>query len=79
VQRRIAEWADGDAIAAHIAYGNDYFCTRDAAKKAGPTSILSARNREWLLREYGARVIAPGDLAAILADAKNAGPSGPAL
>ena len=32
VARAVAEWADADSIAAHYAYGNDFFCTLDAAK-----------------------------------------------
>ena len=31
----IAEWADGDSVACHIAVGGDYFCTRDREKKQG--------------------------------------------
>jgi hypothetical protein len=36
----VSEWADGDAVAAHIAYGNDIFCTQDQGKSAGGPSIL---------------------------------------
>ena len=32
IARALAEWADGDAIAAHVGYKNDYFCTRDMGK-----------------------------------------------
>jgi hypothetical protein len=62
----IAEWADGDAIAAHVAYGNDYFCTRDNASAAGDASIFSRRNREWLMADYGIRIIRPSELPELL-------------
>jgi hypothetical protein len=51
VSRAIAEWADGDSIAAHYAYGNDFFCTRDAAKaetRRGDPAVFDADNRAWL-------------------------------
>ena len=32
IQRAFKEWADGDSIAAHIAYGIDVFCTKDEGK-----------------------------------------------
>jgi len=47
-----AEWADGELVAAHIAYGNDLICTNDrgiAAKR----SILGAEGRAWLGSAYG--------------------------
>ncbi|MGM3306811.1 hypothetical protein ACSQ6I_12725 [Anabaena sp. WFMT] len=46
--KAFAEWADGDAIAFHIAYGNEYFCTRDQGRNAGQGSVMSKKNREWL-------------------------------
>lgn len=55
----VAEWADGDTVAAHIAYKNDYLCTRDAAKSAGSLSVFSASNREWLHNSYGVQILAP--------------------
>jgi hypothetical protein len=45
--RAIAEWADADSIAAHYAYGNDLFCTADAAKgetKRGDLAIFDMQN-----------------------------------
>jgi hypothetical protein len=45
-----AEWADGDTVAAHIAYRNDFSCTRDKAVSAGK-SILDKGNRLWLEKE----------------------------
>ncbi|MGO8880148.1 MAG: hypothetical protein ACLPVO_05270 [Desulfomonilaceae bacterium] len=66
VAKAIAEWADGDAVAAHIAYKNDHFCTRDVAKAAGTDSILSPQNRAWLGATYGVQFVTPEELAATL-------------
>ena len=52
IPRAVAEWADGDAIAAHIAYKNDYFCTGDDAKQSGSSSIFSEENKKWLKSEF---------------------------
>jgi hypothetical protein len=66
IQNAIAEWADGDSVASHISYKNDYFCTRDMAKKAGSNSILSPANKAWLETEYGTKFVTPKELAEIL-------------
>ena len=63
IQKAVGEWADGDSIAAHIAYGNDLFWTRDEGESAGGTSILDPDNREWLEASYGVRFIDLSDLA----------------
>jgi len=65
--KAIAEWADGDAVAAHYAYVNDYFCTRDAAKAAGVNSVLSPANRTWLSQNFNVNFITPEQIAKILA------------
>jgi hypothetical protein len=49
-----AEWADGELVAAHIAYRNDILCTNDLARGAG-VSIFDQINRAWLLTEFGVR------------------------
>ncbi|MBC8199357.1 MAG: hypothetical protein H8E80_04835 [Desulfobacteraceae bacterium] len=67
IVKAVAEWADGDAIAVHYAHGNDFFCTRDKAKSAGVSSILSENNREWLESSYDIKFVSPEDLANILA------------
>lgn len=66
VANAVAEWADGDAITMHIAYGNDYFCTRDEGKSAGASSILAPSNRTWLENEYGVQFVTPEELAEII-------------
>ena len=55
----INEWADGEAIAAHVAYGNDLFCTQDEAKGAGSQSVFSSVHRKWLENEYGIVFVPP--------------------
>ena len=47
----IAEWVDGDSLAAHYAAGNDLFCTDDRAKsrELDPYFMLK-RGRNWKKR-----------------------------
>ena len=59
----INEWADGEAIAAHIAYGNDLFCTQDEAKSAGSQSVFSSDHRKWLAKEFGILFVTVAELA----------------
>jgi hypothetical protein len=63
IAKAVAEWADGDAVAAHYGYGNDYFCTRDKAKAAGVNSVMSPQNRAHLLNEYNIQFVSPEELA----------------
>jgi len=63
ISKAMAEWADGDSVAAHIAYKNDYFWTRDQAKKAGQQSIFSTTNKQWLETNYKAEFATPTELA----------------
>jgi hypothetical protein len=71
IAKAVAEWADGDAVAVHFGYGNDYFCTRDTAKVGGPTSVLSASNRAWLSQKYQIQFVTPEDLAKTLATSRS--------
>ncbi|HZK91800.1 MAG TPA: hypothetical protein VFC56_16790 [Stellaceae bacterium] len=52
LQKACAEWADGELVAAHIAYQNDVLCTDDRGRSAG-RSILDDANRKWLTAEHG--------------------------
>lgn len=61
--RAVAEWADGDSVAAHIAYKNDVFCTEDKGNSAGGPSILDGNNRVWLQATYGVKFATIGELA----------------
>jgi hypothetical protein len=53
VWEAICEWADGDAIAAHVGYGNDIFCTEDMGSNSGSRSALHPINRAWIGAEFG--------------------------
>lgn len=37
---RSGEWADGDAVASHIAYGLDIFCSADVGNSNATSLIL---------------------------------------
>jgi len=63
IAKAIAEWADGDSVACHIAVDGDYFCTRDTAQKAGDKSIFSEANLNWLKSNYNFEIISPEELA----------------
>jgi hypothetical protein len=60
--KNIAEWVDGDAIAAHYGYGIDYFCTNDKAGGAGSSSIFSEINLKKVSEKYGIKVVSPDEL-----------------
>jgi hypothetical protein len=71
VARAVAEWADGDSVAAHYGYGNDYYCTHDKGKaenRRGNPSIFDEINRAWLTAQFGVQFAAISDLAAKLRD-----------
>lgn len=57
IERAFGEWADGDTIASHIAYGIDIFCSDDAGKSNANPSILDATQKEWLAAAYGVRLM----------------------
>jgi len=62
IAKAVAEWADGDSLAAHIAYKNDYFCTKDMAKSGGQDSIFAQHNRKYLEKLFGVIFVAPEEL-----------------
>jgi len=59
----VAEWADGDALAAHYGHGHDVFCSLDRGRQAGSRSILQGSRRTWLMREFGIKVSSPIELS----------------
>ena len=63
LSRACAEWADGEVVAAHIAYRNDVICTNDHARSAGH-SIFDVPNRAWLTASYGVTFMTVDELAA---------------
>lgn len=58
-----AEWADGELVAAHVAYGHDILCTNDRAREAG-ISIFDAANRSWLTSDFSVKFMTVDELAA---------------
>lgn len=66
IERAFAESADGDVVAAHIAFGNDYLCTEDRGKSAVSPSIFNAENRAWLKKEYAVEILNVQQLADLL-------------
>lgn len=67
ISKAVAEWADGDSLAVHIAYKNDYFCTRDIARSGGQDSVLAERNRKWLKNKYEVVFVTPEELSGKIA------------
>ena len=61
--RAFSEWADGDSIAAHIAYGLDIFCSDDVGNSNSISSVLDNANRAWLSETYGVRFMTLEELA----------------
>ncbi len=66
IAKAVAEWADGDSVSAHVAAGNDYFCTSDEGKSAGSQSVLSPVNRAYLLEKHGVQFVSPEQFSSIL-------------
>jgi hypothetical protein len=66
VRLAIAEWADGDSIAAHHGYGIDLFCSEDSGKNASGASVLDDANRKWLRDTYGIWFATLAELAEML-------------
>jgi hypothetical protein len=65
IQKAVSEWADGDTVAAHIAYQNDFLCGGDKGKSEG-ISVFDQSNRSWLEQTYGLQIVALSQLAAKL-------------
>ncbi|PZO52400.1 MAG: hypothetical protein DCF16_09445 [Alphaproteobacteria bacterium] len=63
IGKAVAEWADGDALASHIASGADFFCTEDQGKSAG-LSVLNADNRLWAETTHGVKFVTLAELSA---------------
>jgi hypothetical protein len=58
----IAEWVDGDALAAHYAFGANVFCTNDRARGAGSKSIFYSDNLAKLKERFRIVVLGPEEL-----------------
>lgn len=66
VERAFGEWADGDSVAVHVAYGLDVFCSADVGNSNAANSVLDPIHRAWLTATYGVRFMTFEDLAANL-------------
>jgi hypothetical protein len=62
----LAEWADGDALAAHYGHQHDVFCSLDRGGGAGSRSVLHHSRRKWLRDEFGIQVKSPTEVAEFL-------------
>ncbi len=63
INKAVAEAADGDAIAAHVAFGNDLLCSEDLGKSASGPSVLDNENSKWLSETYDTRRVTLAELA----------------
>jgi hypothetical protein len=63
VTKAVAEWADGDSVAAHYGFGMQWFCSDDFGIKAPVPSVLDCINRKWLNEEFGIHFVRLCDLA----------------
>lgn len=63
VERAFSEWADGDSVAVHVAYGLDVFCSADVGNSNSTNSVLDPIHRAWLTGTYGVRFMTFEDLA----------------
>lgn len=66
ILKAIAEWADGDTIAVHIANQNQFLLTNDKGKSGGKNSVFSPNNLSWLSKEFNLMILDPINLAASL-------------
>lgn len=66
VERAFGEWADGESVAAHVAYGLDVFCSADVGNSNATNSVLDPANRAWLTATYGVRFMTFEELATSL-------------
>lgn len=63
IVKAVAEWADGDSVAAHYGHGIDLFCSEDFGRNAATASILDDDNRAWLSAAFGVRFVTMAELA----------------
>jgi hypothetical protein len=61
LSKACAEWADGELVAAHIAYGNDILCSDDRGVAAG-RSIFDLEHRAWLSADFGVNFMSVEEL-----------------
>ena len=66
VRLAVNEWADGEALAAHVGYNNDLFCTNDQGGDLAEGSVLHPQHRSWLRESYGVNFVNITEMAALL-------------
>ncbi len=66
ISKAFGESADGDVVAAHVAFGNDYLCTEDRGRSAIGPSIFDAENRAWLKSVHGVHIVSVQQLSDLL-------------
>ena len=66
IEKAFAESADGDLVAAHVAFGNGYLCSDDHGRSAIGASVLDSDNRAWLKTAYGTNILSAQQLADLL-------------
>lgn len=71
VAKAVAEASDGDAVAAHLAMGNDFFVTEDHGGSAGAPSVLNPDHRKWLMEEYAIRFLTVRELAEMMGPSRS--------
>lgn len=68
--RAIAEWGDGDSIAAHYASGNQFFCTQDLGISSGKKSIFHPENIRRLKERFNVHCLTMHDLQDFFSEMK---------
>lgn len=68
VAKAVAEWADGDSIAAHYGFGMDLFCSEDFGKSSKKASVLDEDHRRWLKSDFDIDFVTLIDLARMLTE-----------
>lgn len=68
--KAVAEWADGDALAAHYGYGIDYFCTNDRGRSAGTDSVFFASKLNELRQRFSLKIVDPNELIVVMHNTK---------
>jgi hypothetical protein len=66
IEKVFAESADGDMVAAHVAFRNNYLCTEDRGRSAMGPSIFDDHNRAWLKTAYGVEILTAQQLSHLL-------------
>ncbi|WP_240471315.1 hypothetical protein [Komagataeibacter rhaeticus] len=68
VAKVVAEWADGDSIAAHYGFGMDLFCSEDFGRSSKKASVLDEDHRRWLKSDFDIGFVTLIDLARMLTE-----------